>query len=33
LLGDGKFERSTLPTNIKMQVARVDLANLTAFRL
>ncbi len=29
--GDGKFDQSELPSNVELQVGRVDLANMTAF--
>ena len=29
--GDGKFDQSTLPTNVDLEVGRVDFANLPAF--
>jgi hypothetical protein len=29
--GDGKFDQSTLPSNLELQVGRVDLANMPAF--
>src|ERR1019366_1270262 len=31
VLGDGKFDPSLLPSNVTLQVGRVDLANLPAF--
>jgi fibronectin type 3 domain-containing protein len=29
--GDGKFDQSSLPSNVELQVGRVDLANMTSF--
>lgn len=31
--GDGKFDRSTIPSDVELQVGRVDFANLPAFAL
>ncbi len=33
LPGDGKFDQSTLPSDVELEVGRVDLANLPAFSL
>ncbi|MFN7142006.1 MAG: fibronectin type III domain-containing protein, partial [Limisphaerales bacterium] len=29
--GDGKFDQSTIPSDVELQVGRVDLSNMTAF--
>jgi len=29
--GDGKFDQSTLPSNVELQVGRVDLSNMTCY--
>jgi PKD repeat protein len=30
--GDGKFDQSVLPSNVELQIGRVDFANMTAFQ-